>query len=220
MTLALARSLARRGGADAFDAAMSYAAAFDPLRGYAPAAEAALRALVGGADPRATGRCRIPEGSFGNGGAMRAAPLGLAYRHAPRAALRRAVEAALLPTHVHPQGIDGAVMVAAAAAWLCRQPDARACGPGGLLAHVLEAVETEAARDKLRLIQGLLESQVGGARQHAARTAERRRSVAHAQGAAHERLARKRSCACGGWGVRSSSPAHGRAAAAAEARMA
>ncbi|KAI8475072.1 MAG: ADP-ribosylglycohydrolase-domain-containing protein [Monoraphidium minutum] len=155
MTLALAQSLGRRGCADALDMAAAYASAFDERRGYAPAARAALRALRAGADPRATGRATYPEGSYGNGGAMHIAPLGLAYRRAPRAVLRRAAEAALLPTHVHPRGVDGAVMIAGAAAWLCRQPLGGGGGGGGgggpaaLVEHLSGLVATDAGRDVL-----------------------------------------------------------------------
>jgi poly(ADP-ribose) glycohydrolase ARH3 len=49
---------------------------------------------------------------------MRIAPIGLAYRHASDQVLRRAVEAALLCTHVHPEAIDGAYVQAKAVAML------------------------------------------------------------------------------------------------------
>lgn len=40
----------------------------------------ALTAIKSGADPTTTGTASNPAGSFANGGAMRIAPLGLAYR--------------------------------------------------------------------------------------------------------------------------------------------
>ena len=49
---------------------------------------------------------------------MRIAPLGLAFRHAPMPVLYEAVKAALLATHTHPDGIAGALVQAAAVAWL------------------------------------------------------------------------------------------------------
>ena len=42
-----------------------------------------MEALQGGAKAADTGRLARPEGSFGNGGAMRIAPVGLAYRWHP-----------------------------------------------------------------------------------------------------------------------------------------
>ena len=72
----------------------------------------------GAADPTITGNMFIPSGSFANGGSMRIAPLGLAFRHAPAPVLLEAVKAALLATHTHPDGIAGAMVQAAAVAWL------------------------------------------------------------------------------------------------------
>lgn len=52
-------------------------------RGYAEATVRVMEALQGGAKAADTGRLARPEGSFGNGGAMRIAPVGLAYRWRP-----------------------------------------------------------------------------------------------------------------------------------------
>ena len=49
-----------------------------------------------------------PEGSYANGGVMRIAPVGLAFRNASNDQLHSAVVSALLCTHVHPEAIDGA----------------------------------------------------------------------------------------------------------------
>ena len=67
---------------------------------------------------RDTGRAVYAEGSFGNGGAMRIAPVGLAFRNAGDAVLREAVGSALLCTHVHPDAVDGAFIQAKAVAAL------------------------------------------------------------------------------------------------------
>jgi hypothetical protein len=80
-----------------------------------------LRLLQEGMDPALTGTAIIKEGSFANGGAMRIAPLGLAYRRADIKTLTSAVRAALLPTHVHAVGVAGALLQAMAVAWLCKQ---------------------------------------------------------------------------------------------------
>jgi poly(ADP-ribose) glycohydrolase ARH3 len=77
-----------------------------------------MGALLNGVDYRKTGRLQFPNGSFGNGGAMRIAPVGLAYRHASDEVLHEAVEAALVCTHVHPEAIDGAFVQAKAVATL------------------------------------------------------------------------------------------------------
>ncbi len=116
MTLALARSLVERGLVDAAHASGMYAEFYEPWRGYGGAAHRVMRLLADGGDYRGTGRLQFPEGSFGNGGAMRIAPVGLAYRHAGDDELAKAVEDAIICTHVHPEAIDGALVQAKAVA--------------------------------------------------------------------------------------------------------
>lgn len=114
MTLALAEGLVCFNGIDARSCAEHYAFlwANHPRRGYGPSAYQSLEALNTGADYRATGRLVHPDGSYGNGGAMRIAPVGLAFRHADDVVMMDAVKAALLCTHVHPEAIDAAFVQA------------------------------------------------------------------------------------------------------------
>ncbi|KAK9824227.1 hypothetical protein WJX72_008668 [[Myrmecia] bisecta] len=152
MTLALARSLVRKGKCDSADAAYMYAQAFQPERGYGRAAAQVLFALRAGADHRATATASFPEGSFANGGAMRIAPVGLAYRNASPAVLEQAVREALLCTHVHPEGVDGAFIQAAAVAALARSTPAGsgpAGSPAALLTLLTPLANTKSMRDKL-----------------------------------------------------------------------
>ncbi len=122
MTLALATSLIECGRLDAAHCASTYARFFssEPRRGYGPAASRVLAMLCAGTDYRTTGRAIYPEGSFANGGAMRIAPIGLAFRNADDQTLRDAVALALLCTHVHPDAVDGAFMQAKAVAKLAQ----------------------------------------------------------------------------------------------------
>jgi poly(ADP-ribose) glycohydrolase ARH3 len=105
MTLALATSLVECGHVDAAHVSAKYAQFYEPWRGYGGAAHRVMRLLQDGGDYLGTGRLQFPEGSFGNGGAMRIAPVGLACRHADAEELAEAVEDALLCTHVHPEAI-------------------------------------------------------------------------------------------------------------------
>lgn len=116
MTLALATSLVECGRVDAAHVSATYADFYESWRGYGGAAHRVMRLLADGGDYRGTGRLQFPDGSFGNGGAMRIAPVGLAYRHASDDVLAEAVEDALLCTHVHPEAIDGALVQAKAVA--------------------------------------------------------------------------------------------------------
>ncbi|GLC57331.1 hypothetical protein PLESTB_001212700 [Pleodorina starrii] len=128
MAIALARSLVACGGrVDDVHVARSYAEEYQQSRGYGGTAYKILSGIKsGGIDSdsiRTIGTKYIAGGSFGNGGAMRIAPLGLVYRHAPPAVLREAVAAALRCTHVHPVAIDGAFVIALAVGYLAtRQP--------------------------------------------------------------------------------------------------
>ena len=77
MTLALATSLVECGHVDAAHVSAKYAEFYESWRGYGGAAHRVMRLLQDGGDYRGTGRLQFPEGSFGNGGAMRIAPVGL-----------------------------------------------------------------------------------------------------------------------------------------------
>ncbi len=116
MTLALAMSLIERQTADSEHCAKTYADFFvsEPRRGYGPAAAKALEMICSGTPGiyKKTGTLTFKEGSYGNGGAMRIAPVGLAFRNAYPHIIHRAVIAALLCTHVHPDAIDGAILQA------------------------------------------------------------------------------------------------------------
>ncbi|HEY1812887.1 MAG TPA: ADP-ribosylglycohydrolase family protein [Kofleriaceae bacterium] len=101
---------------DALAAAFAGRFARDPNRGYGAGAHDLLARVDYGASWRdEAARMFGGKGSFGNGAAMRAAPIGAAF--APD--LDRVRDEALRsaePTHAHPDGAAGAVAVAIAAA--------------------------------------------------------------------------------------------------------
>ncbi|MFZ4624376.1 MAG: ADP-ribosylglycohydrolase family protein [Rhodoferax sp.] len=154
MTVALAASLVSCGALDGHHCAMAYASAFiaPPRRGYGPSVSQILNMLAGGAHYRTTGRAVYPQGSFANGGAMRIAPVGLAFRNAPPDVLYRAVEVALLCTHVHPDAVDGAFIQARAISELCRWGDASDARVAELLVHLQSLARTEPMRLRIGLI--------------------------------------------------------------------
>ena len=103
---ALARGLARR-----------YAA--EPNRGYGGAMFQLLPAIGAG-----DWRIEAPQlfegtGSFGNGAAMRAAPIGAYFADAPERVAHEARKSARV-THAHPEGVAGAIAVAMAACFMAR----------------------------------------------------------------------------------------------------
>ena len=77
-----------------------------PSRGYGFGARAVLDAMEEGRDYRQVAAEHFPGGSFGNGAAMRVAPVGLFFHHDLEAVWEQARLSAL-PTHVHPLGIEG-----------------------------------------------------------------------------------------------------------------
>src|SRR5258707_11088677 len=91
----------------------------DPDRGYGKMTRIQMREIIAGAKWRDTAANAFSgQGSMGNGGAMRVAPLGAYFADD----LERCVEearASSVVTHTHPEGVAGtiAVAVAAAMAW-------------------------------------------------------------------------------------------------------
>jgi poly(ADP-ribose) glycohydrolase ARH3 len=90
-----------------------FAANYVPQRGYGRGARVVLDAMVDGRDHKFLAANHLPGGSFGNGAAMRVAPVGLMFRHDHEKIWNEARLSAL-PTHVHPLGIEGAQVLALA----------------------------------------------------------------------------------------------------------
>jgi ADP-ribosylglycohydrolase len=102
----------------------------EPRRGYGGTAHSILGAIAAGTHWReAAGAAFEGQGSMGNGAAMRVAPLGAYFADDLDAVVEHA-RASAEPTHMHPDGIAGAiaVAVATAVAWRTRgeAPMARA----------------------------------------------------------------------------------------------
>src|SRR5207248_1875852 len=94
----------------------------DPDRGYGKMTRIQLREIIAGENWRETAANAFGgQGSMGNGGAMRVAPLG-AYFADDLERCAKEARASALVTHTHPEGVAGAiaVAVAAAVAWQLR----------------------------------------------------------------------------------------------------
>ena len=154
MTIALAASLVSCRSLDGAHCATAYAKAFiaEPRRGYGPSASQILNMLAEGANFRTSGRAIHPQGSYANGGAMRIAPVGLAFRNASEEVLYRAVEMALLCTHVHPEAVDGAFIQAKAISELCRWKTASNRQVSELLVHLQSLAGTDPMRLRMDFI--------------------------------------------------------------------
>jgi poly(ADP-ribose) glycohydrolase ARH3 len=90
-----------------------FAENYQPQRGYGRGARVVLEAMLEGRDHQYLAANHFPGGSFGNGAAMRVAPVGLVFRHDFELLWEQAKLSAI-PTHVHPLGIEGAQLLACA----------------------------------------------------------------------------------------------------------
>lgn len=118
MALSIVEVLARHAtiDTDALAAAFTRRWMEEPDRGYGAGAFTLLTRIAHGAPWRAESqRLFKGQGSFGNGAAMRAAPIG-AYFSADLDRVRVEALRSAEPTHAHPEGAAGAVAVAVAAA--------------------------------------------------------------------------------------------------------
>jgi poly(ADP-ribose) glycohydrolase ARH3 len=113
MAIGVAETLVACGHIDEDEICRRFAANYLPQRGYGRGARIVLEAIAQGDDHKFLAANIFPGGSFGNGAAMRVAPVGLMFRH-DHAALWEQAKLSALPTHVHPLGIEGAQLLALA----------------------------------------------------------------------------------------------------------
>jgi ADP-ribosylglycohydrolase len=122
MALSIVEILFKHGIIDQDQLARSFGAHFEPRRGYGMAMVELLPRLQAGQPwQTAAGSLFGGAGSFGNGAAMRVAPLGAFFADDLAVAVEQARRSAEV-THAHPEAIAGAiaVAVAAACAWRLR----------------------------------------------------------------------------------------------------
>jgi len=131
----------------------------EPHRGYGAGAFQLLDRLSRGAPwRREAARLFGGQGSFGNGAAMRAAPIG-AYFAGDLDRVRHEALRSAEPTHAHPDGAAGAVAVAIAAALAASGgrrdqilPEVIRCAPPGISQDRLgRAADTDLSADPLRV---------------------------------------------------------------------
>lgn len=156
MALSIVSILRQEGVINQDRLAQSFAERYDPSRGYGPSMHRLLRSLRAGKPWREVARDQFSgQGSFGNGAAMRVAPLGAFFAET----IDRVVEQAALSaevTHTHPEAIAGSIAIAVAAAWAWRLKQA-----GGLpdraefLDLILPSVPSSEVRRKIRWARDL-----------------------------------------------------------------
>jgi ADP-ribosylglycohydrolase len=153
MALVLAESLAEHRRVDADDLAKRWAWQMDGRRGYGPGTRKLLLRVLQGEPWQVASRAIFPEGSYGNGAAMRAAPIGLFFHHNAES-LRHAAELASSVTHAHRLGVEGGVLIARATAlavnWMARGGGQAAFDPDAFLVDLADGCEEMEFRDRLK----------------------------------------------------------------------
>ncbi|WP_329364017.1 ADP-ribosylglycohydrolase family protein [Streptomyces sp. NBC_00669] len=147
--------LASHGRIDQDALAWSFAEHHDFDRGYGPAVNRMLRLVrQEGADWRELAAGLFNgQGSWGNGAAMRIAPLGAWYAGDPEQATHQA-EISAYTTHQHREAVAGAMAVAAAAALAA---DPAGPDPDALLGTVLDLVPRSAVHAGIRRARDMLD---------------------------------------------------------------
>lgn len=155
MACSVVAVLAAHGRIDQDALARSFAEHHDFDRGYGPAVNRLLRQVREGGDWRTLASALFKgQGSWGNGAAMRIAPLGAYYADDPEQATHQA-EISAYPTHQHREAVVGAMAVAAAAA-LAADP-AGPPSPQALLDGVIALVPRSAVEAGLRRAKDMLD---------------------------------------------------------------
>lgn len=148
MALAIVETLDQLGTVDQDELAKNFAIRYraEPDRGYGAGAVRLLRELNDGGDWRVLSRSLFyGEGSYGNGAAMRAAPIGAYFQDDLNLVVKEATRAAEI-THAHPDGIAGGVAIAVAAAAASQLPKD---SPQELLSMVCNFTPPGAVRDAI-----------------------------------------------------------------------
>jgi poly(ADP-ribose) glycohydrolase ARH3 len=158
MTIGLATSLIECGRIDAQRLGKTFSRNFqlEPWRGYAagpPTVFSMVRSMkisyIEGARTLFNG-----TGSFGNGAAMRVAPLGLFF-HGSKDLYTQASASAEV-THAHPLGKDGAAVQARAVAQAASLDSGKEFQLGAFTQGLVDFARTSEIREKMQLVQSLI----------------------------------------------------------------
>jgi len=158
MMIGVAESLLAVGGFDRDHMLETFVGNWElePWRGYGPGPPVIFRAYRAGRDPYEVARELYPGGSYGNGAAMRVAPIACLY-HDDLGQLREVVYEASGITHTHPLGQEGAFLQAAAIA-LALTTERGQLDHTGFLEQLAALVEHDIYARKLAAIRRLLGS--------------------------------------------------------------
>ena len=152
MALSILETLGRHSEINQDSLARSFAGRYDPGRGYGAAMHGLLAIIR--RDNQAW-RTEAPalfdgEGSYGNGSAMRVAPLGAYFADSPQKIIEQA-RLSSVPTHTHQEAVAGAVAVALATGKACHMKDSgQPANSRELLQHVHQHTPESHVREGIR----------------------------------------------------------------------
>lgn len=149
MTLDLAAHLVQEGCIRQDVLAAEFARSYRWSRGYGPGTAVVLKQIKSGTDWRTAATARYSSGSFGNGAAMRIAPVALLY-HAQQEERTAAVVQASVLTHPNPAAVGGAQLIAEAIVYGLHETEPVAT------AHALAASVPAEYAKKMQLVVELL----------------------------------------------------------------
>ncbi|MEX2654267.1 MAG: ADP-ribosylglycohydrolase family protein [Acidimicrobiia bacterium] len=158
MTIAVAESLTVRGLFDGADMAATLAAryALEPWRGYGDGPPEVFGNLERGvAWNQAATSLFGGSGSFGNGAAMRVAPVAL-FGHPDTDQVAELARNSAVITHTHPEGIDGAVAQAVAIDHVLGLPLGVEPDPAAMIERVRRYVTTTKFHHKLETVEAIV----------------------------------------------------------------
>lgn len=149
MSLDLAQSLLAKQTLDQDDLAQCFAQSYHWSRGYGPSAARLLKQVRKGKAWQIANKQRYPQGSLGNGAAMRA-PIIALFKPGSLPEMIQATRLSAEVTHAHPLGIAGAALIALATALLLQKPE----NP----LSVLPQSQTPEFQERLQVAQTWLET--------------------------------------------------------------
>ncbi|MBK8020630.1 MAG: ADP-ribosylglycohydrolase family protein [Chloroflexi bacterium] len=150
MALSIYEILRLHGSIEQDALADSFAKHYEPSRGYGAAMHGVLRRIAAGESWRGVAASLFEgQGSYGNGAAMRTAPLGAYFADDLDRVVAEAHRAAEV-THAHPEGIAGAIAVSVAAAQAARLRGQPAPEPDAFLESVLPYIPESEVKSGIR----------------------------------------------------------------------
>jgi poly(ADP-ribose) glycohydrolase ARH3 len=163
MAIGLAESIIQAGRLDQQHLGDTFQANFrrEPWRGYAsgPPTLFAMVERLGISYAEAARNLFGGQGSFGNGAAMRIAPLGLFFHDAPDLDEQARLSASV--THAHPIGVDGAAVLACAIAQAVELEPGAPFPRSDFIRRLADCARSGEMRAKLAQVDKLLEEEEG-----------------------------------------------------------